>query len=131
MKESTQEWFDKAEGDYASALREFRARKRPNYDSACFHAQQCIEKYLKAILDLKEIPFTKIHDLAILLESCLPDYPFWATMRDDMELLSQYAVLFRYPGHSADRSKAREAVQAMQRLRQEIVKDLHLKRRKQ
>jgi len=34
------EWIAKAEGDFVSALREFRARKQPNYDSACFHARQ-------------------------------------------------------------------------------------------
>jgi HEPN domain-containing protein len=45
----TQEWISKAEGDFASSGRELRARKDPNYDSACFHAQQCAEKYLKAI----------------------------------------------------------------------------------
>jgi HEPN domain-containing protein len=44
----TQEWISKAEGDFASSGRELRARKDPNYDSACFHAQQCAEKYLKA-----------------------------------------------------------------------------------
>lgn len=46
----TREWVGKAEGDFASAGRELRARKLPNYDSACFHAQQCAEKLLKAAL---------------------------------------------------------------------------------
>lgn len=47
MKPLTQEWFDKAEGDWVTAGRELRARKDPNYDAACFHAQQYAEKYLK------------------------------------------------------------------------------------
>lgn len=34
MKTSVKEWVAKAEGDCVSALREFRARKCPNYDSA-------------------------------------------------------------------------------------------------
>jgi hypothetical protein len=34
------EWVAKAEGDYATAGRELRARRHPNYDAACFHAQQ-------------------------------------------------------------------------------------------
>ncbi len=50
MKAITQEWVDKAEGDWATLLRESRARKNPNYDAACFHAQQSAEKYLKARL---------------------------------------------------------------------------------
>lgn len=48
MPSLSQEWIQKAEGDYATAIREYRARKLPNYDAACFHAQQCVEKYLKA-----------------------------------------------------------------------------------
>jgi HEPN domain-containing protein len=50
MSEELKEWIGKAEGDYFSALREYRARRNVNYDSACFHAQQCVEKYLKAVL---------------------------------------------------------------------------------
>lgn len=48
MKPLTQEWVNKAEADFSSAQRELRARKNPNYDAACFHAQQCVEKYIKA-----------------------------------------------------------------------------------
>ena len=44
MRQLTREWVAKAEGDLHSCLREIRARKHPNYDSACFHAQQCAEK---------------------------------------------------------------------------------------
>ena len=45
MKPLTREWVGKAKGDYATARREMRARRQPNYDAACFHAQQCAEKY--------------------------------------------------------------------------------------
>ncbi len=48
MNRLTAEWVDKAEGDYATAGRELRARVHPNYDASCFHAQQAAEKYLKA-----------------------------------------------------------------------------------
>lgn len=50
MQPLKNEWIIKAEGDFATAQREMRARKDPNYDAACFHAQQCAEKYLKALL---------------------------------------------------------------------------------
>ncbi|MDI9570594.1 MAG: HEPN domain-containing protein [Pseudomonadota bacterium] len=63
MKPITREWIDKGEGDFATARRELRARKDPNYDACCFHAQQCIEKYLKACLQEQEIPFERIHHL--------------------------------------------------------------------
>ncbi len=60
MKPITLEWVEKAEGDYASAHRELRARKNPNYNAACFHEQQCAEKYLKARLQEAEIPFLRL-----------------------------------------------------------------------
>lgn len=50
MNPATAEWVSKAEGDFLTAGRELRARKSPNYDAVCFHAQQCAEKYLKAVL---------------------------------------------------------------------------------
>ena len=55
MNPLTREWIEKAEGDFATAGRELRARKNPNYEAACFHAQQCAEKYLKAILQEQSI----------------------------------------------------------------------------
>jgi hypothetical protein len=50
MKPLTQEWIEKAEGDFRTARRELQAKRLPNYDAVCFHAQQCAEKYLKARL---------------------------------------------------------------------------------
>lgn len=67
MKQITQEWIAKAEGDWQDALSRYRARKYPNYDSTCFHAQQCAEKYLKARLDEAGSAFSKTHDLSLLL----------------------------------------------------------------
>jgi HEPN domain-containing protein len=50
MNALTIEWVEKADGDFATAGRELRARRYPNYDAGCFHAQQVAEKYLKAFL---------------------------------------------------------------------------------
>jgi HEPN domain-containing protein len=66
MNPLTLEWIEKAEGDFATAQRELRARKLPNYDAVCFHAQQCAEKYLKAMLQEAGIVFGKTHNLIIL-----------------------------------------------------------------
>ena len=120
MKAIALEWISKAEGDFHTAMREYRARKFPNYDAASFHAQQCIEKYLKAVLVEQNIAFNRIHDLEVLLESCLLLFPLWESMRSDAQLLTQYAVQFRYPGDSADKREAQEAIEAMKRIRKEI-----------
>lgn len=120
MDTISQEWIAKAEGDATTASREYRARKAPNYDAACFHAQQCVEKYMKAFMFLHQIPFRRIHDLEVLLDACLNQQPLWESMRMDAQLLTQYAVQFRYPGESADREEAKEAIQAMKRCVTEI-----------
>jgi HEPN domain-containing protein len=65
MKRTTSEWAQKAEGDWRVAPRE-RQSPDPVWEAVCFHAQQCAEKYLKALLEEREIAFAKTHDLVIL-----------------------------------------------------------------
>ena len=120
MNAVLREWIEKAEEDYVVALREYRARKRPAYNAACFHAQQCIEKYLKAVLTKQGIAFAKIHDLTLLLAPCLALFPLWEAMRADLKRLSGHAVRFRYPGESAEKTDAAAAVRIMKTCRQEI-----------
>jgi HEPN domain-containing protein len=59
------EWVAKAEEDFNVAQREYRARKNPAYNAACFHAQQCAEKYLKARLQEANIAFPRPHSLPV------------------------------------------------------------------
>jgi HEPN domain-containing protein len=112
MNELTLEWLDKAEGDYATAGRETRARRRPNYDAACFHAQQTAEKYLKAFLQEQRAPFPRTHSLIELLELCLPVDASFEFLRDLLVMLDRYAVSYRYPGESAAKDEARLAFRA-------------------
>jgi len=106
MNPLTLEWIAKAEGDYATARREIRARKNPNYDAACFHAQQCVEKYLKSLLQELNISFGRTHNLIALLDMLLGNYPQLELIRSELEYLSVFAVMFRYPGESADKEIA-------------------------
>jgi len=117
MKQITAEWVAKAEGDYAIVGRELRARKNPSYDGACFHAQQCAEKYLKAALAEKAVAFGKTHDLGALLDDVLSFQPLWETYRADLVHLMSFAAAFRYPGESADRATARDAARRCRRFR--------------
>jgi HEPN domain-containing protein len=110
MKPLTAEWVSKAEGDFATLERESRARKNPNYDGICFHAQQCAEKYLKARLTESGVDFGRIHDLVALLELALSVEPSWEGFREHLAYLSDFAVTFRYPGDSADRESASSAL---------------------
>jgi HEPN domain-containing protein len=111
------EWIQKAEGDFVSALREYQARKRPNFDAAGFHAQQCVEKYIKALLQMHNIQFEKIHDLLALKELSLSFFPELELYEQSLAYLNQFAVAFRYPGESATREHAKRAVKVMKELR--------------
>lgn len=117
MKPTTAEWIAKAEGDFASLERECRARRRPNYDGACFHAQQCAEKYIKARLNEEDLSFGKTHDLVALLEQVLRFEPLWEAYREDLAYLSDFAVSYRYPGESADKATAIAVLKLCRRFR--------------
>jgi HEPN domain-containing protein len=117
MRALTREWIDKAEGDFHTASREMRARKASNYDAVCFHAQQCVEKYLKAYLQEQGQRFPLVHDLIELLELCLPYDGGLELQRDLLKDLTRYAVEFRYPGETAIREDARAAFRAMKSVR--------------
>lgn len=120
MNDLVTEWIDKAESDYRTAEREARVRRGPSYDIACFHAQQCAEKYLKALLIHHQIPFRPIHDLEVLLELALPINSDLEHIRDPLLLLNDYAVDIRYPGESATKEEAQDAVRAMRIVRDQI-----------
>ncbi len=109
MKPLTLEWIEKAEGDFATMERESRARKNPNPDAVCFHAQQCVEKYLKAHLCEAGEKISKIHDLVALLEKAVSFEPLWEAHRKGLVYLSEFAVNIRYPG---DKMLKEDAVSA-------------------
>lgn len=120
MNEVAQEWIDKAEGDYLTATREADANP-PNFDAVCFHAQQCIEKLLKALLTTKGKTPPKTHDLTVLdsLLSCV--CPKWSWPIDQLRLLSSAAVIFRYPGESAGPEEADAALEVCKAMRSHLL----------
>ena len=117
MKPLTHEWVEKAEADLATASRELAVTERPNYDAACFHAQQAAEKYLKAALQERDTPFPKTHDLLALLGMLPPSQARWEELGPRLEGMAQYAVDFRYPGDRAEREDAAAAVETAREVR--------------
>lgn len=61
-----------------------------------FHAQQSVEKLLKAILMIKGAPFKKTHDLTLLYELCEQNNIAMPCGLDELDSLTPYAVIFRY-----------------------------------
>jgi len=116
MNPLTYEWVAKAEADLLTARREYRARKAPNYDAVCFHAQQAVEKYLKALLQEWGIPIPRIHSLMELLAIISKSDAGSLLIQTDANVLETYAVQFRYPGVSANKFEAKQALDASGRI---------------
>jgi len=130
MKPLTHEWIEKAEADFITANREFRARKAPNYDDVCFHSEQCVEKYLKARLQEADIPFEKTHNLIVLLAQVLSVEPAWELLRPRFSELNAFAVTFRYPGETANKETAHRALMTCKALRLSLRQGVGLSGRK-
>ncbi|MBN1690938.1 MAG: HEPN domain-containing protein [Dehalococcoidia bacterium] len=66
------------------------------YDTACFHTQQAIEKLLKSILLLYDVPVPRTHDLEELQRLCLEVCPVPELAALDLTQITDYAVAARY-----------------------------------
>ena len=121
MNETVREWLAKADGDYRTAARELRATDSPNFDAVCFHAQQCIEKLIKALLIHRGATPPKTHDLVQLQRLLAPLCQGWSCAGEDLRFLTLAAVGYRYPGESADQVDARQAFDICARLREQLL----------
>ena len=125
MNPLTREWIQKAEGDYTIMIQNHRS-STPVYDGICFHAQQCIEKYLKAWLQEANIPFSKTHDLKDLLLLIVPTIPEWHAWQADFSPFTTHAVDLRYPGEFATAEDAEHAVRTCTEVRQAVRVELNV-----
>lgn len=64
----------------------------------CFHAQQAVEKALKAALAARGVDFPFTHDLAGLIELCGNEGLTVSSDLNDADRLTPYGVRIRYGG---------------------------------
>lgn len=95
--ESPQAWLQRAQSDLALGR---AALDTPDVflEDACFHAQQCAEKALKALLIQRRIAFPRTHVLETLLDLLRAAEVDVPREVDEALTLTQYAVETRYPG---------------------------------
>ena len=120
MNDAVREWIAKAEGDFQAAG-ELAASRQPNHDAICFHAQQCVEKLMKAILAYVEIAPPHTHDLLKLHKLVRSAVPSWNCERKELRFLTRGSVAFRYPGESATSTHSTAALSICTRLREMLL----------
>lgn len=91
------QWIRLGEHDIREAQRALAENDDPAYEIVCFHAQQTVEKYLKAVLCYRKVQFPITHDLAKLVQ-LLPLEVRQKLQLEDIAHLTPYAVNSRYPG---------------------------------
>ena len=99
MNPLTLEKVRKAESGYVMMKLGFQALTPELNDAICFHAQQCIEKYLKAWLQEANIRPPRTHNLNglnVLLHLIVPTHPEWGAWQTDFADFQPHAVDVRY-----------------------------------
>ena len=81
-----------------------------------FHAQQAVEKLLKAVLAHHALPYPRIHDLTELVDLLRENRISFPENLEEIDRLTPFATVFRYadlavePPHSFDRAWALDIV---------------------
>jgi len=124
QQELARSMLQKAQQDF-DAAKNFSESKKVADEIIGFHAQQTIEKALKAILTRASIEFEHTHDLVSLFEEVekLGHKP--PASSEDVEELTPFAVQFRYTVFSdvepLDRKETIELAEKFIKWAQEIV----------
>ncbi len=95
MKTITREWLSRAAEDLAAAQALLLRADLTNV--VAFHAQQTVEKTLKAVIEEYDLGMIRTHSLTRLYELVRPHHPVIADM-DMLDRLESVYVEARYPG---------------------------------
>ncbi len=87
-------WILKAESDLKTLTMVMESGEA--LDTACFHAQQSAEKYLKAFLSFHDIVPPRTHGIEELLGLCAKLNERFADLIEETAFLTDYAVELRY-----------------------------------
>lgn len=134
LSELVREWVEKAESDLLTAVHTLRLGDKCPCDTVCFHAQQCVEKYLKACLVFASIDFPRTHEVERLV-ALLPRRAAFSLSREQQRRLTEYATVLRYPGDYPPiaLAEAKKSVALARRARREtrrVLPRAALRRRK-
>ena len=119
------EWLLKADNDLKTAVHTLTLGGDCPADTVCFHAQQCVEKYIKALLVMRATAFPKTHNIRVL-RALLPPKLRPKLERKVQDRLTRYATVLRYPGAGTEPplTEARKAVALARQVRREVRRHL-------
>ncbi len=123
------QWIKKGDHDLITAVHTLSLTEQCPYDTICFHAQQCVEKYVKALLLHYKIGFPKSHDLSELV-ALLPSEIKIPLTKNEQSKLTDYAIAGRYPIDDMEeltRPDAEEAVRLAEKIKAYIKNHLKIK----
>ena len=121
------QWVEKAEHDLTTASYTLRLRANCPTDTVCFHAQQCVEKYLKALLVLNDVEFGRTHHINALLTTPATKYSSRNDLAGGAGTIHGSTLLPpRDPGDydPITREEAKQAVQIARRVRNQTRRRL-------
>lgn len=124
-REFVGQWLAKAAGDLRAAAHLLSGGADLAYGAA-FHAQQAVEKLLKAVLVWHQVEFPRSHDISRLVDLVGTADPGLADIIRGADDLTPYAVEVRYPGDLPEPTlgEAREAVALAERVREAVLRHL-------
>jgi len=91
---SPEDWLSHARSDLA--LADITPPEHVMLEALCFHAQQAVEKALKALLISRNIPFPRTHNIGTLVD-LVSDTISIPKQVEEASVLTDYAVITRYP----------------------------------
>ncbi len=117
-----QQWLKKADLDLQAA-RLLCAGELTDYLVSGFHAQQAVEKYIKAFLVRHQIEFPKTHDIGRLRQLVARRDATLAERLERADVLTPYGVDMRYPEEFevVSQKRAEQAVTLAEWVRAEIL----------
>jgi len=96
LRDYVEKWLFRANEDLAVIDRLIQTDLQAYASTICFHAQQAVEKYLKALLAWKGVDFPRTHDVDFLLAECRKVSPGQFD-QIDLKSLTDFGVSIRYP----------------------------------
>lgn len=118
----------KADSDLKNASHEIE-HEDPALDTICFHAQQTVEKYLKAFLVFSDTEIPKTHSLIRLIRDCiLIDTSFSELIDKNIDELTDFAVEIRYADefYFPSIEEARDAIEKAEFVRSFVLSRITL-----